>query len=228
MTRHARRGFTLLELILAAGIVAILMLSLYTALHTAYKARAAMNTASARVRTARIALDLIEQNLKSALPPNARTTATAVLAGPFQGTQNEIDLYCLAHDYGNDTDPLSDGMRYVTIMMDSSTATTAVNGQALVQKVTRNLLPAAPVDPVEETLATNVTAFTVRYYDGVNWADTWDSTQQNNALPVAVEVTVTVQPSAKDQPYTLMRTIALPCGVNINNQTSTDTATTTQ
>jgi len=111
MKRHARRGFTLLELILTAGIVAILMLSLYTALHTAYKARAALNTASARVRTARIALDLIEQNLKSVMPPNASTTATAVLAGPFQGTQNEIDLYCLAHDFGNDNDPLSDGMR---------------------------------------------------------------------------------------------------------------------
>ena len=218
MKRRPRRqnGFTLLELILSSFIIALLMLSLYTALHTAYKARTVMNTASAKVRSARAALDLIEQDLRSVQPPST----VDVLAGPFEGTDSEIDFNCLARDYGKDADPLSDGMRYVSILMDSSTGT-----QALVQKVQRNLLPAAAADPVNEIIATNVTAFSVRYYDGTDWATEWDSTQENNTLPVAVEVTVTVQPSPTDPPFTLIRTVAIPCGVNVNNSSSTTDST---
>ena len=207
-----RSGFTLLELILASGIVALLMLSLYTALHTAYKARIAMNSAAARVRSARVALDLIEQNLRSTQPPST----LGVLAGPFEGTQNEIDFFCLARDYGQDASALSDGPRYINVLMDTTNGS-----QVLVQKVQRNLLPAAAADPADEIIATKVTAFSVRYYDGSDWATEWDSTQLNNTLPVAVEVTITVQPTPADPPYTLARTIAIPCGVNVNNSTPT-------
>ena len=195
-----KRGFTLLELILSSGIVAILMLALYTALHTAYKARLAMNAQAEKVRSARVALDLVEQDLRSILPPGG------TFAGPFTGTANEIDCYCLSRDYGQDTNPLADGMRLVDVLMDTSGG-----APALVQKVTRNLLPAAAVEPTTEIIATNVTAFSARYYDGADWSDSWDSTEQNDTLPKAVEITVTVRPNLPEPAYSLSRTIPLSC-----------------
>jgi hypothetical protein len=41
----------------------------------------------------------------------------------------------------------------------------------------------------EELLAPEVTDIQFRYFDGSEWLDQWDSTEQNG-LPVAVEVTV--------------------------------------
>lgn len=215
-TSH-HRGFTLLELILASGIVALLMLSLYTALHAAFQARMVMNTQTAKVRAARVALDLIEQDLKSIMPPST----TAVLAGPFISSANEIDCYTLGRDYGQDNNPQADGMRYVSVMMDSS-----AGAPALVRKVTRSLITSGASQPTTEVIASDVTAFAVSYYDGSTWADTYDSTAANDALPIAVRVTVTVQALPTDQPYSMSRLIPLSCGVNVNNQTSTSASST--
>ena len=46
-------------------------------------------------------------------------------------------------------------------------------------------------EPDEEAvICRNVRTFFVRYYDGQQMLETWDSTQLNNALPMAVEITL--------------------------------------
>ena len=59
---------------------------------------------------------------------------------------------------------------------------------------------------------------TLRYYDGTQWLDAWDSAANNNALPVAVEVTLQVaspSASASAPPTKIVRVYSIPC-VDIN------------
>jgi hypothetical protein len=66
----------------------------------------------------------------------------------------------------------------------------------LVRRVQRNLLATTEPPPEDEVLCRNVAAFTIRYFDGYQWVEDWDSTQLNDALPMAVEVSLAVNPPA--------------------------------
>lgn len=91
----------------------------------------------------------------------------------------------------------------------------AIGGNILVRRVTRNLLAQTEDLPEEEVLCRNVTEFTVRYYDGSQWLDTWDSTQFGDTLPMAVDVALAVDappgsPAAKAAEAAAARGQAVP------------------
>jgi hypothetical protein len=66
-------------------------------------------------------------------------------------------------------------------------------GLAIVRRVTENLLaPVEPV-PVDEVLCRGVRSFRLRYFDGTQWVDSWDSTDYQDELPPAVEVTIELE-----------------------------------
>lgn len=64
----------------------------------------------------------------------------------------------------------------------------------LVRDVTSNLLADVQPPPDEEIICRHVVAFNLTYFDGTDWYDTWDSTQQGNVIPYAVRVTLDVLP----------------------------------
>jgi prepilin-type N-terminal cleavage/methylation domain-containing protein len=111
----------------------------------------------------------------------------------------------------------------------------SVDNGVLYRKVLSNLT--APqqqqIQPDQEVLCRNVRSFNLRYYDGSTWQDTWDSTQTSpaNELPVAVEVTLEIDPPADDPQSVLrkyLRIIPIPCSNLINdlNASSTSSSTT--
>ena len=91
----SQSGFTLLELILAMGMISMLAMSLYGTLRIAFKARESAQNGIAPMRSANMALDLLGQDLESALPP------TGLLAGAFlaqhlgdaNNSQDTIEFY---------------------------------------------------------------------------------------------------------------------------------------
>lgn len=70
--------------------------------------------------------------------------------------------------------------------------TTSSGTRVLVRQLRRNLLPQVEnADPDEESVVCrNVRTFLIRYYDGQQYEDVWDSTQLGNSLPMAVEITL--------------------------------------
>ncbi|MBC8108092.1 MAG: prepilin-type N-terminal cleavage/methylation domain-containing protein [Anaerolineae bacterium] len=224
MTRRAS-GFTLLELILATAAAAVIAFSLYSAMSTGFRARTIAQLQSADLRTATIALDLIEQDLQSVLPP------TGTLAGSFIGfaagspgaEADTLELHTIGRDANTEL-PLSEGFRRVLLTARNDGLSTI-----LVRQVTRNLLTDAPPQPEEEILAANVVGFSIRYYDSdtATWAEEWDSTQLENAMPTAVSVTVRVRradANAADPVYALTRLIPLACGGPAATATTTTPA----
>jgi len=72
------------------------------------------------------------------------------------------------------------------------------NQLCLVRRVWANLLPESAqqqdvTQPTEEVLCRDVMGVTFQYYDGSQWNPSWDSTQEDNDLPAAVQVVLTLQ-----------------------------------
>jgi type II secretory pathway component PulJ len=223
--RHCprRRAFSLLELILALGMVAMLSVTLYMSLNIAIRAKERSIANVAPIRTALLAADIVRQDFESVLPPNQQTSLT--LSGPFiglsQGGADSIDFYCIGNDAGWNTppqqqgglgrnaaqpqeSPFTEGPRHVTISLRTDT-----QPPSLVRGVTRNLLAPTLEQPEEEILVRNVKSFTLRYFDGSAWQDSWDSTTLGDILPPAVEMTleVNIDDPKPNQPPSVYRVV---------------------
>lgn len=229
--RHARRhGFTLIELILSMGIVAMISASLYAAMRTAFKARASAEAQVVGMRPAAVILDLIQADFDSIVPPGP-TSAATVLSSGFVGyslgsaaeAADSVTFFALGRGgqlNPTSVDPLADGIRQVEFVLQ-----TTGGKRALVRRVRRNILATTTAEPVDEVLARNVKSFAVRYFDGSHWTTGWDSLSLNNALPTAVNIEVVLnEPTLRDptKPYRMTRLIPIPTGV-----TTKTTATTT-
>ncbi|HOJ40614.1 MAG TPA: type II secretion system protein GspJ, partial [bacterium] len=85
----------------------------------------------------------------------------------------------------------------------------------LLRRLTVNLLSPEEPEPIEELLCQPVSSFTLRYFDGSQWLETWDSTTRGDCLPVAVEITIerpVTQDSAENKEHRIFRRVVnLPC-----------------
>jgi hypothetical protein len=212
--RRARRpAFTLMELSLAMGMMAMLALTLYMALSIALRARDSAAANVGPVRAATIAADLIRQDLESVLSPSGN------LAGPFIGYPNTglangradtLEFFCVGNDAARVDSPLAEGIRRVDLLVR-----TDLTPPVLVRQVNRNLLAQAEMPPEEEILCRGVRSFGLRYFDGTLWQESWDSTTMGDVLPTAVEMTLDIDyPRKPGQPptaYRVTRVIPLAC-----------------
>ena len=226
--RRARHtGFTMLELLVAMAMMGALAVSLYGTLRVAFRARDSATSAVAPVRAAQIAVDLIRTDLESALPPK-----TGGLAGPFRAqfgietpNASTIQFHCAALDpvrpngtpgnvqAVNTYNPFTaGGVRRVEL----SVAQLPDGTMGLVRRTVHNL-PLAVTEPLpqEEIICRGVRTFLLRYFDGLVWQDFWDSDQQLDAIPFAVEMMLELErpgATSRDDPtYRVSRIFTLPC-----------------
>lgn len=212
--RGASRGFTLLEVIVAMAMTAILAASLFAVLQTAYRARETAETALEPVEAVSVALGLVGRDLECALPPKG------VLAGPFAGNAIELgsglpvlELYRAA-PLASPLTPFrrAAGVERIALYL------TALPGErlpVLVRTTTGNLLAPVETEPEPEVICRHVSGLEVLYFDGTTWLEVWDSTARGDVLPVAVRVALQVTwPERNSRPgvtYRMARTFLLPC-----------------
>jgi hypothetical protein len=78
--------------------------------------------------------------------------------------------------------------------------------------VIRNLLAQVQPAPDEEIVCRGVASLTLQYYDGSTWNPTWDSTQEDNTIPAAVQVALELketQPNGKTDTVKYTRIVYL-------------------
>ncbi|MCX5671255.1 MAG: prepilin-type N-terminal cleavage/methylation domain-containing protein [Planctomycetota bacterium] len=212
--RALTRGFTLLEMLVATALVAVLAGSLYASLSIAFKARRSALAALEPVRRAEIAMALVAADIRSAVIPNG------VLAQPFMGEDG-------TDTRGHDADALvfcgtapspepAEGVGDVKKIEISCEASDDGQTQVLVRRVTTNLLSPRTLEPPVEVLCRGVFAFNIRYFDGSDWLDVWDSTVLENTLPLALEVTLQLDDPRQIDPnrsgYSVSQVVLVPCG----------------
>jgi len=223
----SQSGFTLLELILAMGMISMLAVSLYATLRVAFKARESATSGIAPMHAANVALDLLGSDLESALPP------TGLLAGAFIGqhlgdvqiSQDQIEFYCIGSSDSLEP-PYSAGFRKIDLgLMPAPDG----KGNVLVRRTTSNLLSPQEVTPDDEILCRNVRSFALRYYDGTTWYEDWDSTQMGDLLPILVQVNLQIQTSSDSQAplYHASRVFSFACHTDQAATAATGTTTAT-
>jgi type II secretion system protein J len=214
--RRARASaFTLLELLVAMAMVAILAVSLYASMQITFRAQKRADAAVDPPRTAQIAMDMIQQDLTNAVSPGGQ------LAGNFEGTAGSDDRGHEADDinfYSTTESPQhADANGEIKNIELTVITPTNSSDHLLVRRVTRNLLSLNSVaTPDPEFVCDHVNSFTAQYYDGTNWNTTWDSTAEDNTLPVAVQVTLNLDRADSTaaggiQTYSYTRVFPIPC-----------------
>jgi type II secretion system protein J len=195
MTRSPRNkhrsGFTLIELTIAMAMVALLAISLFTSIRIAFRATESAGNAVAPPRTAALAMEFLRDDIQNA------QAVSGMLGGNFEGTQSQgangqeaDDLIFYSTSDAADHADANGEIKEIELTIEP---TPDGKDQQLVRRVTRNLLSQNPETPDEEVLCRGVYSYALQYYTGSQWQPTWDSTQEDNTIPAAVQVTLQLQ-----------------------------------
>ena len=215
LSPHKYSGFTLLELLFAMTLMALVAGTLYSSLYIASKAHNSATEALEAPRTAALALELLAQDFDAALPP------VGLLAASFVGTDgsgvgNSDSLVFFSCGHAPKEGEVASDIRRIQLSVEVLPTETQ---PVLIRRLTTNLLSSQTPPVLEQVLCRRVTYFNLRYFDGSLWQDTWDSTTNNNMLPMAIEVTLEFKldshPGQADRTYRILRVFHVECGRNI-------------
>lgn len=185
------RAFTLLEVLVAISIFAVLLSAIGGLFYSALRLRNRTTSALEEDLPTEDAIDSMRHDLANIVLPTGdffgalqNTTITNPLPGQvgpdFYTSAGELDGL---KPWGN--------VEKVDYVLAAPTNGPARKGKDLWRAVTRNLLPITPPIPPDEEqlLLTGVNNVTFSYYDGTQWDPNWDTTQVTN-LPTAIKVQI--------------------------------------
>lgn len=191
MKPHGENGFTLVEMMVALFIFAMIAAAGVALLSFGVRAQAAATTRLDEVADVRRLSVLLANDLAQSVPRVARGADGTVLRA-FTGNDGRSDPLVMGYVRGGSTNPdakARPGIQRVDVMLDQG-------------RLERRAYAAPDGDSPATTilLADKVTALTMRYRDKRgDWRERWDN-GEIASLPAAVEMTVT---RAKGPPLTL-------------------------
>ena len=191
------RAFTLIEMILAIGVAALVLLSIHTVLFAGLRLRDATSNMVDAATPVDLALATMRRDLQCAVTPTNGTTK--VLSGDFRaGSVNSPGVNGnVAVEMFTATGALSANAPWGDIQRVTyelrPPADNSAPGQDLVRSIMRNLLSTATPNVEDQLMLSGVQRITFSCYDGSQWQNSWDTTgvtSANTNLPVAVRVDI--------------------------------------
>ena len=210
------RGFTLLELLVAVAMVAVIALALSACLHIAFSATDRAHAAIQPSHDAELAMEFLRNDFQNACIPSPPFLGSYV---PFQGV-NQMgshggeadDVLFFSTADARDHTVANGEIKLIELTTEVAAGSTDT---VLVRRVTRNLLsPNSSPTVDEEILCRGVAGFSVNYFDGSSWYNSWGTTDSATPTPVAVQVTLTLNRAAgspQAQPFQFVRVFNLAC-----------------
>jgi type II secretion system protein J len=186
---RCRRGFTLLELLIATAVGAVVLLASLTTFFGALRLHNTTHERIDRDLTLQRALGIVRRDLAGLMLPGG------VLSGQlqtttFSSTMQDAVGERVSPDLHTNTGKVDGWNPFSEVQMVAyflAPATGSAIGKNLVRVVTRNLLPVQQDTPTEEqTLLAGVETATLEYLDGGEWTDAWDS-ETTSTLPTAIK-----------------------------------------
>jgi len=216
-----RDGFTLLEVVVAIALLAVVMTLIYGAFSRSVDVTQETADASERVRQVQFITERLMDELSSAYWfPSSTVSQGLVGQGLFVGSKGTA----------SDSDTRLDTLTWTTFAHRRYLAESAQSDIAqveyrvdldsesrtgpgrLVREERVNVLTDAPWAIETDEVAEGVTEFRLRYLTGGEWVDTWDATQRRS-LPQAVEVTVGLAGSGSAPANHIRTVVPLPIAV---------------
>jgi prepilin-type N-terminal cleavage/methylation domain-containing protein len=202
-----RSGFTLIEVLLAMAISAIVLAAIGGVFFSAFRLRdrtAALLDESAPVYQA---VSFLRRDLLGALPPGGLLAgdfrcgtgtgigmgsgaSTGAGSGASSGLSQNLSLqFSTTTGLINSDLPTCDIQEIVYELRDAGSGAGRGNKQ-LIRSVARNVLTSGILETDDQPLLSNVESVEFACYDGYQWRDTWDTSLSDTNLPTAVRIRV--------------------------------------
>ena len=208
---NQRQAFTLIEMSLAIGVAAIVLIAINTLLFAALRLHAmtadTVDAASPIDRT----VALLRCDLQCVMTPT--NGSSKVLSGDFRvgnvtslGVAQPVAVEMFtATGALNANTPWADIQRVTYGLKPPADRSAA--GQDLVRSVVRNLLTVTTPDVDDQLVLSGVASIRFSCYDGAQWQDTWDTTgamSVNTNLPLAVRVDIQMSGNNNAKPIEMV------------------------
>jgi len=194
------KGFTLIEMLLAVAICAIVLVAINGVFATAVRLRDKTSQTVEDSLPVNRALNILCRDLKGAVGPGGwfqgdfRCGVQAV--GATMGLSGEAGSAGL--DFFTSTGTMSDKAPWGDIQEVFYELKTPSDrnqtGMDLVRCVNRNVLATMTQTPDVQCLMSHVQALQFDCYDGTQWRNTWDTSTTDTNLPVAVRIRIQLCP----------------------------------
>ncbi len=207
-----QHAFTLIEMILAIGIAALVLIAVNAVLFTSLRLRDDTSDMVDAATPVDAAVTFLKRDLQCAVTPTNGTTK--VLSGGFRAGNNltsvgvsdpvAVEMFT-ASGALSASQPWGDIQRVTYELKNPAVAT--ASGRDLYRSVTRNLLALNTPDVTDQLMLRGVTSVKFSCYDGAKWNDTWDTTDPtsvNTNLPTAVRVDIQMSANAGVQPVEIV------------------------
>ena len=183
MRRRFSPGFTLIELVLALSIVAIMVTILFGGLRVGLRAWQRGEARAATLQHSRSMTQLLDEALGGIYPYMGLTeqgTVTPVIY--FKGEADRVYFVTVSPPV-----PLAATIPFVAITLAMDTG--SVPGLAIREKAMPNFDPFEPIAPI--VVDPTIAGVKFRYLrDAGSWEEAWDSVEERT-VPRAIEVTLT-------------------------------------
>ena len=193
--RHC--GFTLLEVLLATAISAVVIVAIQAVFFNALRLR---NTTSDRAEAdlaLHRVLDLVQRDLTGLMLPGGtlggvlQTETDSSLVAPVEGIKLGPDFFTASGRVDAWT-PFSEVQRVSYYLAPSPRGD---GSSDLIRSVSRNLLPALEESSEEQVLLEDVAQAGFEFFDGFEWTPSWDSAA-SESVPVAIRFFLQRAPDA--------------------------------
>lgn len=195
MSRRRERGFTLIELVLALSILAVMLAVLFAGLRVGLQAWQRGEERAETLQHARSMTQIIEQAVGGAYPFQGPVDQNSQPQIIFKGAADRLSFVTVSPPMPF---PVPIAFTGVTLSMEAG----ASPGLAIREKALPNFEPFEDVIP--SLVDPSITAIRFRYLrDDGSWVEGWDAGDERT-LPRAVEVTLTAMINGRVREQTPM------------------------
>ena len=218
-------AFTLMEVMLAVAVFAIVLVAMNGVFFSALRLRARTSAAIEESAVLEQALTILRRDLAQAVPPGG-VLAGSLQSGVLGGTlsqNNGIELFTASGSLTGNA-PWGDIQR-VTYQLQIPANPSRSRGKDLIRGVTRNLLSITEEEE-QQWLMGNIEELEFAYYDGLSWRDSWDATVGQTNLPSAIRVRILAADAAQTgirqrDPVELIVPLMAQARTNVTTSTTT-------
>jgi prepilin-type N-terminal cleavage/methylation domain-containing protein len=190
-TRRAPRGFTLIEMMLAIGVLAMILAMLASSFSVIAHSKVHAEGRLIVDREGRALLWQLTKELRNAVQTPYTASNVAMFGAGHMSGHMAVDTLTLSTFSAGHRRALT-GLTAETIVTYNLTANSNQQGWYVLQRSQQSGLLTSTVTPQTTVLADNVLSLHFRYFDGQRWGESWDSPSlpRGRQLPIAVAIQI--------------------------------------
>jgi prepilin-type N-terminal cleavage/methylation domain-containing protein len=190
-TNRAPRGFTLIEMMLAIGVMALILAMLAGSFSTIAHSKVHAEGRLMVDREGRALLWQLTKELRNAVQTPYSISNVALFGNGHVSGGVAIDTITLSTFSGGHRRALT-GITPETIVTYNLTSNPDQPGWFVLNRSQQSGLLTSTVSPQTTVLANNVLSLHFRYFDGQKWGESWESPSQprGRQLPLAVAIQI--------------------------------------